>query len=112
VIHEQFTLLTCPSRPTTTIAIEGCQEHALVRSDRQIDARVKRIYGLLAPSARPGFARGERAWLAYRADVCRAVASKYAGGTIAPIEYGSCALARNTSHFSELADVLRSVSVH
>src|SRR2546430_13876292 len=85
VIHEVFTQLPCPPHPMSTLAMEGCYEKAIVRTDRKIDAEAKMIFGLLrSRDARLTFVRGERAWLQYRQASCSAQASKYAGGTLGP----------------------------
>jgi uncharacterized protein YecT (DUF1311 family) len=103
VIHEQFTLLPCPMQPTSTLDQEGCVEHALLRSDRAIDARVKAIFGLLSlQPARRDFVRGEQAWLVYRRNTCAEQASKYAGGTLASLTDAICQSNRNDVHLKEL----------
>jgi uncharacterized protein YecT (DUF1311 family) len=106
VIGEPFTLLPCPAHPRSTVDLEGCQERALVASDRRIDARVAAILRVL-PSAAPraAFVRGEHAWLAYRRSSCSAQASVYAGGSLAPIAFVRCERARNTTHLVDLAQL-------
>jgi uncharacterized protein YecT (DUF1311 family) len=113
VIHEPFTLLPCPAHPHSTIALEGCAEHALLRSDHAIDARAKTIFGLLRTrSARVSFVQGEQAWLRYRRASCSAEASLYAGGTAEPVLFGSCELYRNRTHLGELAELERTLRTH
>lgn len=110
VIHEVFTLLPCPMHPVSTLDTEGCSEHAIVRTDRKIDARAKVIFRLLRPDARSTFVRGERAWLQYRQLSCAAEASKYAGGTVAGVVAASCTLDRSTSHLRDLTDLRKTLS--
>ena len=110
VIHEVFTLLPCPMHPTSTLETEGCSEHAIVRTDRKIDAQAKAIFTLLRPDARATFVRGERAWLQYRQASCFAESSKYAGGTFAGVVAASCTLARSKSHLSDLIDLRKTLS--
>ena len=102
-IREPFTLLPCPMHPTATIELEGCGEHALVSSDRRIDARAARVFRLLPSGGRAAFVRGERAWLADRRASCDAESSRYAGGTVEPVVLLQCELARNATHLRELA---------
>ncbi|HET8895510.1 MAG TPA: lysozyme inhibitor LprI family protein [Gaiellaceae bacterium] len=104
VIHESFTLLPCPRHPVSTLDLEGCDEHAIVETDAQINARVKDIFGLLRLcSAGTSFVAGEQAWLRYRSASCRAESSKFAGGTLESVHYGGCLVGRNKSHLAELA---------
>jgi uncharacterized protein YecT (DUF1311 family) len=110
VIHEPFTVLPCPAHPSTTLAIEGCAEKSILAGDRAIDARAKAIFNLLAPSARSGFVRGEASWLRYRAASCTSEASKYAGGTLEPVLYGTCVVSRNRTHLEDLSDLEHTLS--
>ena len=113
VIHEPFTPLPCPMHPVSTLDIEGCQERALLRSDRTVDASARAVFYLLrSRSARTDFVRGERSWLAYRRSSCAAEASKYAGGTAEPVEFAACELTRNHVHLGELSALLRTLRTH
>lgn len=107
VIHEVFTPQPCPMHPVSTLDLEGCAEQSILRTDKTINADVKTIFKLLAPSARAGFVAGERAWLRYRMLSCDAEASKYAGGTLAGVVAANCAAARNSAHVKDLAATLR-----
>jgi uncharacterized protein YecT (DUF1311 family) len=110
VIHESFTPLPCPKKQISTLDMEGCAEHSLLRSDAKVDALVARIWQALPASARAGFAGGERSWLAYRASSCNAEVAKLAGGTIQPVAYLGCAVGRNNTHLTDLAGTLRVVT--
>ncbi len=113
VIHEPFTALPCPIRPDTNIDIEGCQEHRILRTDRAIDAQVRTIFRLLrTQSARLLFVTGERDWLHYRRASCAAEASRYAGGTAAPVAYLSCSLRKNKSHLADLTIMRKTFGQH
>lgn len=112
VIHEVFTPLPCPMHPVSTADLEGCQEKAILATDRSINARVAAIFALLAPSARASFVGGEQAWLRYRRLSCDADSSKFAGGTLAAVEFGGCVVARNKSHLQDLAGTLRVLKSH
>jgi uncharacterized protein YecT (DUF1311 family) len=107
VIHEVFTPQPCPMHPVSTLDIEGCAEQSIVKTDRTINADVKTIFKLLAPSARAGFVAGERAWLRYRKLSCEAESSKFAGGTFAGVVEANCAAARNSAHVKDLAEIVR-----
>jgi len=109
VIHETFTPLPCPAHPQSTIAMEGCEEQAILRDDRKIDAEAAAIFRLLRPAARPAFVRGEHAWLDYRNDSCVAASSTYAGGTAQPLEYASCIVAADAEHLKDLTALRRSL---
>jgi uncharacterized protein YecT (DUF1311 family) len=105
-VHEPFTVLPCPRTPVSTVDQEGCSERALLRSDAKVNALAARIWKVLPASGRVAFASGERSWLAYRAASCRAESSKYAGGTLRPVAYLGCEVARNTTHLKDLAGTL------
>ena len=109
VIHEAFTLLPCPMHPASTLDNEGCLEHAIVAGDRKIDAKARAVFFTLAPRERAGFVRGEREWFAYRRDTCAAEASKYAGGTLAPLVDASCQVSRNKTHLADLTELLENL---
>src|SRR6266487_2840424 len=67
VIHERFTLLPCPSKPETTLELEGCAEHRIVRLDKQIDGVSKTIFARLNDdAAKRDYLAAHTAWLAYR----------------------------------------------
>jgi uncharacterized protein YecT (DUF1311 family) len=102
--------LPCPKNPVSTVDQEGCAERALLRSDAKVDAVAARIWTALPAAGRSSFARGERAWLAYRAASCEAETAKYAGGTLQPVAYLGCELSRNAAHLTDLAGTLRVVT--
>lgn len=112
VIHEVFTPLPCPKHPVSTADLEGCQEQAILSTDRTINARAKAIFELLIPSARASFVAGEQAWLRYRRLSCDADSSKFAGGTLAAVEFGGCVVARNRAHLQDLGGTLRVLKSH
>ena len=71
---------------------------------------VKTIFGLLRlRSARAAFVSSERSWLSYRRSSCVAQASFYEGGSAQPIAAASCTIARNRTHLSDLAELLRTL---
>lgn len=113
VIQETWTPLPCPARPLSTLStveIVGCLERAVVRSDRRINAKVATIYRLLRrKSDRSAFAEGEQAWLRYRRQSCRALASKYEGGSAQPILFLDCQKRRNAQHLIDLSDTERTL---
>jgi len=109
VIHESFTPLPCPKHASSTLALEGCAEKAILAGDRKIDAKAHAIFFKLAPRERAGFVRGEREWLSYRRDSCAAESSKYAGGTLAAVVDAQCQATRNTTHLGDLAELLQTL---
>jgi len=112
VIHEAFTPLPCPKHPVSTVDQEACQEKVILATDRTIDARAKAIFELLIPSARGSFVAGEQAWLRYRRLSCDADSSKFAGGTLAGVEFAGCVIARNKTHAQDLAGTLAVLRSH
>lgn len=109
VIHETFTPLPCPKHAATTLDLEGCAEQQILASDRKINAKARTIFFKLAPRERAGFVRSEHEWLAYRRDSCAAEASKYAGGTLAPVIDAQCQVARNKTHLEDLSELLKTL---
>jgi uncharacterized protein YecT (DUF1311 family) len=107
VIGESFTPLPCPKKQVSTLDLEGCAEHSLLASDAKANALAARIWRALPASGRPAFARGERAWLAYRSASCNAEAARYAGGTIQPVAFLGCEAGRTRTHLTDLAGTLR-----
>ena len=102
-IHEGFTVLPCPRRPSTTLDMEGCAEHKIVRTDAAIETRARAVFSLLNSKGRRAFANAERSWLAYRRAACTAESSKYEGGSIEPVVFGLCVTKQNGRHLMELA---------
>jgi uncharacterized protein YecT (DUF1311 family) len=113
VIHEPFTAITCPLHPDSTSEIEACQEHRVLRTDRQIDTQVKVIFRLLrSEQLRVSFVSGERDWLRYRRQSCAAEASKFLGGTAHGVAFLSCTLQRNKTHLADLSSSRKTLAQH
>jgi uncharacterized protein YecT (DUF1311 family) len=110
VIHEQFTLLPCPAHPQTTLALEGCSEHTIVRVDRQIDAVVKQLFGLLPDaSARADLAAAQRAWLAYRRADCTSLSDQDEHGTLAGVVAADCTANRSQRRLRDLQGFVKAL---
>jgi uncharacterized protein YecT (DUF1311 family) len=104
VIPEPWTPRACPAHPSSTVAIEGCLEQAVSRSDRIIDEKAATIFRLIKRrNDRAAFVSGEYNWLTYRRHSCTAIASVYRGGTAEPIEFLSCEKRLNARHIVGLA---------
>lgn len=102
IIHEDFTPLPC--NQTTTLGLEGCAEHQLLRADQRIDREVRLLFGLLHDNAARGrLSTAQRTWLAYRRADCLSQSDIYEGGTQAAVEFGACAVS---------ADLARSADLH
>jgi uncharacterized protein YecT (DUF1311 family) len=110
VIHEQFTLLACPKKPTTTVQIEGCAEHKIVATDKTIDALNAKIFAKLGKAGRAGFIQASTDWLKYRDEACTAETSIYSGGSIQPVAYADCLVSIDGSHVTELKAMLLALS--
>ena len=113
MIHEQFTLLPCPANPQTTLDLEGCAEHAIVKSDAQINALAKLIFKQLYDNAaRARFVSGERAWLSYRHAFCLSQSDLYEGGTDAGVVDATCTSTLNDEHVKDLTTFHHNLSRH
>lgn len=110
-LREAFTLLPCPRTAAargTTVGIEGCLEHAILRTDARIRAEERTAFSELNLAGRRAFVRAELAWRAYRRGTCRAEASN-SGGTILPVIFADCIADANRGHLAELGAVLQSL---
>jgi uncharacterized protein YecT (DUF1311 family) len=105
-IHESFTLLACPKKPSTTVQIEGCAEHKVIALDKSIDALNVKVVAKLGKSGRTAFISATSAWVQYRNGTCSAAASIYSGGTIQPVAYANCLVSIDGSHVNELKKML------
>jgi uncharacterized protein YecT (DUF1311 family) len=109
VIHESFTPLPCSGSPAkrSTLQQEGCAEHQILRSDKQINALNRQIFGALhSDSARRDFVAGHQAWLIYRKRYCLSASDVFQGGTEAGVVDAECTATVNTQHISNLRTVL------
>jgi uncharacterized protein YecT (DUF1311 family) len=102
VIREPWTPLPCPAHARTTVAIEGCLERQVDRSDRVIDEKVAAIFTRLRGANRTVFAGSERDWLSYRRKSCLATASVYRGGSAELLAFLQCEQGRNVRHVADL----------
>jgi uncharacterized protein YecT (DUF1311 family) len=80
----------------------GCYEKHAREIDRRINAEVALIFTFLDTSEKRSFVKAENAWLEYRNSDCQSVASLFQGGTIAPVEYGSCVVNDDQQYSSHL----------
>ena len=113
VIHEPFTPPPCPAHPVSTLDLEGCAGRAVLKSDRSINVRARKVFRLLRPSAaRTTFVQSERSWLAYRRASCSAQASVYTGGSAEPVAFLQCEVNRNKRHLTDLAEMERWLRQH
>jgi uncharacterized protein YecT (DUF1311 family) len=91
--------------------MEGCAEQEILRSDTQIDALNKKIFGALPTgSARRDLIAGHRAWLAYRRAYCLSVSDVFQGGTAAGVVAADCTASVNAQHVSNLKTFLKDLS--
>lgn len=103
-IRESLTPLPCPSKPKTTLQLLACAGQRILRSDAEINRRVRNIWGILKTAApRARLTAAEKAWLVYRGASCRSRSDVFAGGTLAKVEYANCVADTNRTHSRELA---------
>ena len=110
VIHEDFTVLACPSKPSTTVQIEGCAEHKVIATDKTIDALNVKIFSRLSKAGRADYIKTNTNWVNYRDAACTTESSIYSGGSIQPVAYANCLVAIDGSHVSELKAMLVALS--
>jgi uncharacterized protein YecT (DUF1311 family) len=102
-IKESLTPLPCPAKPKTTLQLGACAGQRVVRTDAEINRRVRVIWGLLrTPKSRTRFAVGEHAWLAYRRASCLSQSDAFADRALANVQYVECAGDLNRQHIRQL----------
>jgi uncharacterized protein YecT (DUF1311 family) len=109
VIKEVFTPLKC-THDKTTLGIEGCAEHQILRSDKSIDSLNAKIFTKLSTSGKKDFVNGHNAWLKYRTAYCLSESDVYQGGTQAGVVDAQCVTNVNAAHVKELAGFLSSLN--
>jgi uncharacterized protein YecT (DUF1311 family) len=103
LIRESFTPLPCPGKPKTTLQLKACATQRILRSDAEINTRVRNLWGILKTAGpRARFAAGERAWLVYRAAACKSRSDVFKGGTLAGLAYANCVADQNGLHIRDL----------
>jgi uncharacterized protein YecT (DUF1311 family) len=111
VIHELFTLLPCPAHPRSTLELEGCAEHQIVRTDHRIDAVASTIYRrLFDDAARRRFIAAQAAWLTYRKADCTSRSDQYEGGTLAGLVAAQCTADRSAERLKDLQEFAKSLA--
>lgn len=104
-VHEDFTPLPCD--PNTTVGMQGCAEHRILRADALIDRRVRVLWDKATADARTHLADAQSAWQVYRKAACLSESDSYAGGTLAPVVAGRCELHLTVERAAELGRQLR-----
>jgi uncharacterized protein YecT (DUF1311 family) len=113
IVKESFTPLPCTGSPghRSTLQLEGCAEQQILRSDKQINALNKEIFGRLpSNSARRDLIAGHRAWLGYRKAYCLSVSDVFQGGTAAGVVAADCTASVNAQHVSNLKTFLEDLT--
>ena len=113
VIRETFTALPCAGSPghRSTLQMEGCAEHQILRSDAQINTLNATIFSALrTASARRDLIAGHRAWLGYRKAYCLSVSDVFQGGTEAAVVAADCTAGVNAQHASNLKTFLKDLT--
>lgn len=105
-LTEAFTLLPCPAHPKTTVEVEGCAEHQIVRLDRRIDAEAQALYDLKTdPMAKADFAKAQQAWVDYRRAECHSESDAYSGGSLEPVAFANCEVRINQERVRDLREL-------
>lgn len=77
--------------------MEGCAEHAVLRSDNVINRALRRLWHDAAgAAARAHIVAAQEAWQSYRKAACLSESDSYAGGTLSTVVAARC-LARITA---------------
>jgi uncharacterized protein YecT (DUF1311 family) len=111
VLKEDFTVLACSN--STTLGLEGCAEHRILKLDAQIMHQRRSIFPLLRDvGARRRFVRAESAWFNYRQAYCASAADVNNGGTLAPVDFADCVAGLDARHVVDLATLRTSYESH
>jgi uncharacterized protein YecT (DUF1311 family) len=102
-VTESFTVLPCPHHPQTTLDIEGCAEHQIVRLDQRINDAAKALYDAMPAHAQSDFASAQQAWVAYRRAECLSESDANAGGSLAAVTFANCEVRLDRQRASDLA---------
>lgn len=104
-VTEEFTPLPCD--PNTTVGMEGCAEHRILRADAVVDRRVRLLWDKATPDGQVHLAAAQSAWQDYRKAACVSESDAFAGGTLAPVAAGQCELRLTLERAAELGRQLR-----
>jgi uncharacterized protein YecT (DUF1311 family) len=104
-VTEVFTPLPC--NPDTTVGMEGCAEHRILRADKLVNRRTQLIWGASTAEGKAHLAAAQSAWQDYREAACLSESDKYAGGTLAPVVVAQCSLRITLARAADLRRQLR-----
>jgi uncharacterized protein YecT (DUF1311 family) len=96
----------CPRSPVSTIDIEACEGHALLKLDHVFNERASVLWSLLDSQGRRGFVAAHAAWLSYRKHECNVRSREAVGGTAAGVIFGQCEVDLTHAHVAELSTTL------
>jgi uncharacterized protein YecT (DUF1311 family) len=99
-----------PCNQNTTIGQEGCGEHQVLVADKQLNADVKVILGLLDKDAGRAFVTAQTTWTTYRTEDCTSQADIYQGGTELPVAYVYCLASDDSSRRQDLKEFFSGVT--
>jgi uncharacterized protein YecT (DUF1311 family) len=103
-LKEDFTLLPCTH--SSTIGLEGCDEHRVLTLDASIDARRRGVFVLLFDvAAKRRFIAAETAWFSFRKALCASEADVNEGGSLAPLDFALCLVHLDQQHEAELVSL-------
>ncbi|HVT65658.1 MAG TPA: lysozyme inhibitor LprI family protein [Mycobacteriales bacterium] len=89
-VRESFSVLPCPSDPTSTLDMEGCAEHRIRALDRQINSLTKILFGEFSDNGKQNLIAAQAGWDSYRHAECQSESDVYEGGTLAGVVAVNC----------------------
>jgi uncharacterized protein YecT (DUF1311 family) len=91
--QDEKTAVDC-TNPTSQMAMTICADRSAKQSDRQLNIAYKKVQKLYRTDDRDlrlnKLIDAQLAWIKYRDTTCDWKASKYSGGSIAPMIYANC----------------------
>ena len=97
----------CLQRAATTLATAACNATELRRVDRLLNDAYRRLVATLSTDRRRLLVAAEERWIAFRDDECAFAASRYEGGTFAPIAAAACRIDLTVERTAHLRRHLR-----
>ncbi len=109
VVTEAFhTVQAC--NKSNTLGLGACGEQLVLTADKQLNADVTAIFGLLSIRGREDFIAAQKNWLSYRNADCQSQSDVYLGGTAQGVAYVYCLNTDDTLRHQALKSLFSSLT--
>jgi uncharacterized protein YecT (DUF1311 family) len=104
VVRESFTLLPCSK--SSTIGLEGCAEHRILKLDDTVNSLRQKIFlHLYNHTTRKNFIIAEDDWFTYRQVTCTSESDVNEGGSLVPVDFANCVIQLDKQHVEDLTSL-------